>query len=62
MRELTQIDSPAEHECTTPSVERWNVLEPVSGRWSWLTVFGCCARVAVDANDDEPSEDVRKAA
>ena len=62
MQELTEIDSPAEHTCPAPSVERWNVLEPISGRWSWLTVFGCCHRVVKDkepvsAGDAGPGDD-----
>ena len=56
MRELIQIDSPAEHACTVPSSERWNVLEPVSGRWSWLVVFGCCSRVAEEPEADDEIE------
>ena len=60
MRELTQIDSPAEHDCANPldQAERWSVLEPVSGRWFWLVVFGCCGRVA----EEPEEEDLRKAA
>jgi hypothetical protein len=52
MQELTELDSTADHTCDTPSIERWNVLEPITGRWSWLTVFRCCHRVA-----KEPAED-----
>jgi hypothetical protein len=60
MRELTQIDSPAEHDCAAPpdEAERWNVLEPVSGRWFWLLVYGCCGRVAEEPEEEE----MRKAA
>src|SRR6266852_9357180 len=32
MRELVQIDSPSEHACGQPSIERLDVLEPVSMR------------------------------
>jgi hypothetical protein len=60
MRELTQIDSPAEHDCATPldHAERWNVLEPVSGRWFWLLVYRCCDRVAEEVQEEE----IKKAA
>ena len=53
MRELVQIASLTEHACGQPSIERWHVLEPVSGRWSWMRVFGCCDQVIVDPGDDE---------
>ena len=55
MRELTQIDSPAEHDCAAPldGAERWNVLEPVSGRWFWLLVVVCCGRVAEEPEEEE---------
>ena len=61
MRELTQIDSPAEHDCAAAGdqAQRWNVLEPVSGRWSWLVVFTCCGRIA---EDPETDEEMQKAA
>jgi hypothetical protein len=49
MRELIQIESPSEHACERPTIERWEVLEPIGGRWSWMTVFGCCHQVAVEA-------------
>jgi hypothetical protein len=63
MRELTQIDSPTEHECSTPSVERWNVFEPISGQWSWLVVYACCARVVVEPDvESEAEEDIQQAA
>jgi hypothetical protein len=45
MHELVEIDSPAAHSCVTPNVERWHVYEPVSMRWSWLSVFQCCGQV-----------------
>jgi len=51
MQELTEIDTAVEHSCTSPSTERWNVFEPMSGRWSWLTVFRCCRRVAKDPSE-----------
>jgi hypothetical protein len=53
MRELVQIDSPSEHACGQPSTERLHVLEPVSGRWSWIRVFGCCNVLAVEPIDTE---------
>src|SRR4030088_244854 len=53
MRELVQIDSPSEHACGQPSTERLHVLEPVSGRWSWIRVFGCCNVVAVEPHEAE---------
>ncbi|MBV9323403.1 MAG: hypothetical protein JO352_06410 [Chloroflexi bacterium] len=64
MRELVQIDSLTEHGCGQPSIERWQVLEPVSGRWSWIRVFGCCNQVIVeaDADDDNAKVSVKKAA
>jgi hypothetical protein len=45
MQELTEIDSPSQHTCDSPRVERWHILEPVSARWSWLTVYVCCGQV-----------------
>jgi hypothetical protein len=57
MRELVQIDSTTEHTCGQPSIERWQVLEPVSGRWSWVRVFGCCNQVAFEPVDDEHQQD-----
>jgi hypothetical protein len=63
MRELVQIDSVAEHACGQPSIERWQVLEPVSGRWSWMRVFGCCSQVAFEPIDDaEEQPRVKRAA
>ena len=62
MRELTQIDSVDEHDCDEPQIERWNVLEPVSGHWSWLTVFRCCARVSAELSDEDSADDIQKAA
>ena len=56
------MGSPDEHDCTEPEIERWNVLEPVSGRWSWLTVFACCARVSAEDEDDPGDATVQKAA
>jgi hypothetical protein len=56
MRELVQIDSSAEHACGQPSIERWQVLEPVSGRWSWMRVFSCCEQVAFEPIDEEHKE------
>jgi hypothetical protein len=48
MRELVQIDSIAEHTCGQTSIERWHVLEPVTGRWSWMSLFGCCNQIVVE--------------
>lgn len=64
MRELVQIGSVTEHACGQPTIERWNVLEPVSGRWSWMRVFGCCNQVLVELADDEQEQprDVKRAA
>jgi hypothetical protein len=63
MRELVQIDSLSEHACGQPSVERWQVLEPVSGRWSWMRVFGCCSQVVVEPGDEEQEQKrIRRAA
>jgi hypothetical protein len=65
MRELTEIGSEAEHACGQPSTERLHVLEPVSGRWTWIRVFGCCNVVAVepiDAAADEPTSTTIKRA
>jgi hypothetical protein len=64
MRELVQITSLTEHACGQPSIERWHVLEPVSGRWSWMRVFSCCNQVVVEAGDDkqDESQDVKRAA
>jgi hypothetical protein len=61
MRELSQIESLSDHACEQPSVERWNVLEPISGRWAWLTVFACCSQVVVEPEADE-AESVQRAA
>jgi len=63
MRELVQIASLTEHACGQPSIERWHVFEPVSGRWSWMRVFGCCDQVITDISDDETEDSqVKKAA
>ena len=53
MREFVQIDSASEHACEEPSVERWQVLEPVSERWSWVRVYGCCKQVVFEPVEDE---------
>lgn len=52
MQELTEIDAAGEHACLAPSIERWNVFEPISGRWSWLTVYRCCRRVFKEPTGD----------
>lgn len=52
MRELVQIDATAEHACGRPSIERWEVLEPISGRWSWMRVFGCCSQIVIEPRED----------
>ena len=62
MRELVQIDSPTDHACGQPSVERWHVLEPVSGRWSWMRVFGCCDQVIFEEDIDEDELPIKRAA
>ena len=64
MREFVQIDSLNEHACGQPSIERWHVLEPVSGRWSWMRVFGCCNQVVVEPADEGAvvQNEVKKAA
>jgi len=62
MRELVQIDSPSEHACGRPSTERLQVLEPVSGRWSWMRVYGCCNVVAVEPIDDDADISIKRAA
>jgi hypothetical protein len=28
-------------------------LEPVSGRWSWMRVFGCCNLEVVEPDEDQ---------
>jgi hypothetical protein len=54
MRELVQISSVAEHACEKESsIERWQVYEPISGRWSWVRVFACCDQVVVEPIADE---------
>ena len=62
MRELVQIDSPSDPACGQPSTERLQVLEPVSGRWSWMRVYGCCNVVAVEPIDDEKDIPIKRAA
>jgi hypothetical protein len=56
MRELVQIDSASEHACGQPSINRWHVLEPVSGRWSWVRVFDCCDQVVFEPVEDAHDE------
>ena len=56
MRELVQIDSLTEHACGQPSIERWQVLEPVTGCWSWMRVFGCCNQVIFEPGEDRQDE------
>ena len=53
MRELIQIDAPSEHSCDQPSIERWQVLEPIHGRWSWMTVFHCCNQLVIEPLAEE---------
>ena len=62
MRELVQIDSPSEHACGQPSTERLQVLEPVSGRWSWMRVFDCCNVITVEPILDEADIPIKRAA
>lgn len=52
-----EIDSPSAHTCAAPSVERWRVFEPMSGSWSWLTVFRCCSQVFVELGDEESADE-----
>ena len=59
MRELIQIESASEHHCEQPSIERWQVLEPINGRWEWMTVFNCCDHVAIEALPDEEQGSTR---
>jgi hypothetical protein len=58
MRELIQIESPSEHSCEQPSIERWQVLEPIRGHWSWMTVFSCCDQLVLEplAEDERLSK------
>ncbi len=64
MHELTEIETSASHSCKSPHVERWHVLEPVSGRWLWLKVYACCSLVYEEPSVAEADEaiEVRKAA
>ena len=64
MRELIQIASPSEHACAQPSIERWQVLEPLHGRWSWMTLFNCCDHVAIEAlpADEQDAAEIKRAA
>lgn len=69
MQELTEIESPVAHACAQPRIERWNVLEPVTGRWSWMTAYLCCDLVSEDAalaptelHAEEPALPAKKAA
>jgi hypothetical protein len=59
MRELVQIDSVSDHACGQPSIDRWEVFEPVSGRWSWMRVFGCCSQVVVEPMEQNEQEKPR---
>ncbi len=62
MRELLQIDSISEHACGQPTIQRWEVLEPITGRWSWMRVFGCCDQVIVDLDLEAEDVEVKRAA
>jgi hypothetical protein len=62
MRELVQIDSLAEHACGQPSIESWQVLEPVSGRWSWMRVLGCCDQVVFEVEVLDDRAAIKRAA
>jgi hypothetical protein len=53
MRELIQIETPSDHDCKAPSFERWQVLEPIHGRWSWMTVFNCCDQLVLEPLPEE---------
>ena len=57
MRELRLIESPTEHACDEPLIERWNVFEPISARWSWLRVFGCCGQLMVEPASQDIEDD-----
>jgi hypothetical protein len=64
MRELIQIATPSEHACEEPSIERWQVLEPLNGRWSWMTLFNCCDQLAIEAlaADEQDATEIKRAA
>ena len=62
MREFIQIESPSEHACGQPSLERWQVLEPITGRWSWVTVFGCCSQVLLEVIGEQDAPKIKRAA
>jgi hypothetical protein len=64
MREVVLIASSSEHACGQPSIERWHVFEPISGRWSWIRVFSCCKQVFVEAEerDEERERKIKRAA
>jgi hypothetical protein len=63
MRELIQIESSSEHACSKPSVERRQVLEPLSGRWSWMTVFNCCSKLTLEIiSEPDQAAKIKRAA
>jgi hypothetical protein len=64
MRELIQIATPSEHACDEPSIERWQVLEPLHGRWSWMTLFNCCDQLVIEAlaADEQDPAEIKRAA
>ena len=62
MRELIQIESPSEHACEQPSIERWQVLEPIHGGWSWMTVFNCCNQLVLEPLAEAEPEPIKRAA
>ena len=64
MQELAELTSLAGHKCATPRIERWEVYEPVSHRWSTLTLFLCCSQAYDErpASADQHAPQVRKAA
>ena len=62
MRELVLIDSVSEHACGQASIQRWEVLEPITGRWSWMRVFGCCNQVIFEVEADAGDIEVKRAA
>jgi hypothetical protein len=59
MHELTEIAEHSVHQCVSPRLERWHILAPVTGRWSWLAVYRCCNQVI---EEDEADEELQQAA
>ncbi len=61
MRELVEIEAAASHSCGSPKVERWHVLEPMSGRWIWLKVYACCHLVFQEPSVVDESQELAEA-